>query len=36
LDIHQNLATQVLEENRVKKGLANVVYDLIIRGLKVS
>jgi len=36
LDIHQNLATQVLAEDRVKKGLANVVYDLIIRGLKAS
>lgn len=36
LDAHQSLATQVLGEDRVRKGLANIVYDLIVNGLKAS
>ena len=36
LDAHQNLATQVLSEDRIRKGLANIVYDLIVKGLKAS
>jgi len=36
LDVHQNLATQVLGEERIRKGLANIVYDLIVNGLKAS
>ena len=34
LDLHQNFAKQVLSEDKVKKGLANVVYDLIVQVLK--
>jgi type I restriction enzyme R subunit len=34
LDVHQNLATQVLNEDRVKKGLADIVYQLISKGLQ--
>lgn len=36
LDAHQNLATQVLGEDKIRKGLANIVYDLIVNGLKAS
>ncbi len=36
LDAHQSLATQVLSEDRVRKGLADVVYELILSGLKAS
>ena len=36
LDAHQSLATQVLGEDRVRKGLANIVYELIVNGLKAS
>jgi type I restriction enzyme R subunit len=34
LDVHQNLATQVLNEDRVRKGLADIVYQLISKGLQ--
>lgn len=33
LDIHQSMATQVLSEDRIRKGLANIVYDFIIKGI---
>ncbi len=36
LDAHQSLATQVLAKDRVRKGLADVVYELILSGLKAS
>ena len=36
LEVHKDLATQVLSQERIKKGLANIVYDLIINGLKAS
>ena len=36
LDTHQNLATQVLSEDRVKQELANIVYDLIVKGFKAE
>jgi len=32
--VHQNLATQVLGEERIKTGFANIVYELIAKGLK--
>lgn len=34
LDAHQSMATQVLSEERIRKGLANIVYDVIINGLR--
>jgi len=34
LDVHQNLASQVLNEERVRKGLADIVYQLISKGLQ--
>ena len=34
LDVHQNLASQVLNEERVRKGLADIVYLLISKGLQ--
>ena len=34
LDAHQNLATQVLGEERIRTGFANIVYELIAKGLK--
>ena len=34
LDAHQSMATQVLSEDRVRIGLANMVYDLIIKGMR--
>ena len=34
LDAHQNLATQVLGEERIRNGFANIVYELIAKGLK--
>jgi type I restriction enzyme R subunit len=36
LDIHQSMATQVLSEDRIRKGLANIVYDFIIKGMDVQ
>ena len=33
LDIHKSMATQVLSEDRIRKGLANIVYDFIIKGI---
>lgn len=36
LDTHQNMATKVLGEERVKKGLANIVYELMLKGLKAG
>jgi type I restriction enzyme R subunit len=36
LDAHQNLATQVLGQDRIRKGLANIVYELIVHGMKAS
>jgi type I restriction enzyme R subunit len=31
LDVHQNLATQVLGEKRILNGLANIVYELMVK-----
>ena len=36
LDVHQNLATQVLKEDRIRKGLADIVYGLIAKGISAS
>ena len=36
LDAHQSMATQVLSKERVKEGLADIVYDLIMKGLKAG
>jgi type I restriction enzyme R subunit len=36
LDAHQNLATQVLGQDRIREGLANIVYELIVHGMKAS
>jgi len=36
LDVHESLATQVLGKDAIRKGLANIVYDLIVNGLKAS
>ncbi|MAD41127.1 MAG: restriction endonuclease subunit R [Arcobacter sp.] len=33
LDIHQNMATQVLSEDKIRKGLASIVYDVILKGI---
>ncbi len=36
LDIHQNMASQVLSEDRVRKGLSDIVYGLMMKGLQAS
>ena len=36
LEVHQDLATQVLGEERIKHGFADIVYELIMKGLKAS
>jgi len=36
LDVYQTLAGQVLSEDRVRKGLANIVYQLISKGLQLE
>lgn len=36
LDVHQDLAKQVLSEERIKNGLANIVYGLIAKGLQME
>ena len=36
LDVHQDLATQVLGGDRVKAGFADIVYELLARGLRAS
>lgn len=36
LDIHQNLATQVLSEERIRKGFANIVYDFLIKEMNIE
>ncbi len=36
LDIHQNLASQVLSQEKIKNGLADIVYELISKGLNSS
>ena len=36
LDTHQNMATKVLGEERVKDGLADIVYELLVKELRVS
>ena len=33
LDAHQNMAKQVLNEERIREGLANIVYDFIAKGI---
>lgn len=33
LEVHQDLATQVLGEERIRNGFANIVYELIAKGL---
>jgi len=35
-DAHQNMATQVLNEDRIRKGLANIVYDVIVKGINAQ
>jgi type I restriction enzyme R subunit len=34
LDIHQNMATQVLSEEKIRQGFANLVYDFITKEIK--
>ena len=36
LDAHQSMATQVLSQDKVRDGLANIVYELIMKGLKTN
>ena len=36
LDAHQSMATQVLSEDRIRRGLANIVYDVIFKGISVQ
>ena len=36
LDIHQNLATQVLSEEKIRKGFANIVYDFLIKEMNIE
>ena len=36
LDIHQNMATQVLSKDKVREGLADIVYGLLMKGLSTS
>ena len=36
LDAHQSMATQVLSQDKVREGLANIVYELIVKGLRVQ
>ena len=36
LDAHQSMATQVLSQDKVRDGLANIVYELILKGLKAK
>ena len=33
LGVHENMATQVLGKDKVKAGLANIVYGLLLKGL---
>lgn len=33
LDVHQNLATQILSKERIRAGFADIVYELIAKGL---
>jgi type I restriction enzyme, R subunit len=36
LDVHQGLAKQVLDDERVRNGFAHIIYDLIAKGLKAG
>jgi len=36
LEVHQDLATQVLGKDRIRSGFADIVYELIAKGLKAS
>ena len=36
LDVHQNLATQVLAKDKIREGFADIIYELIAKGLKAS
>ena len=36
LDVHQNMATQVLSKDKVREGLADIVYGLLLKGLNSS
>ena len=36
LDVHKDLATQILGKDRIKAGFADIVYELIAKGLKAS
>ncbi|RLA84880.1 MAG: type I restriction endonuclease subunit R [Epsilonproteobacteria bacterium] len=36
LDVHQDLAKQVLGQERIRNGFADIVYELIAKGLKAS
>ena len=36
LDVHQNMATQVLSKDKVSEGLADIVYGLLIKGLSAK
>ncbi|MFW3346594.1 type I restriction enzyme subunit R domain-containing protein [Aliarcobacter butzleri] len=33
-DAHQSMATQILSNDKVKQGIANIVYDLVMKGLR--
>ncbi|NQY22038.1 MAG: hypothetical protein HRT40_12165 [Campylobacteraceae bacterium] len=36
LDVHQDLATQILGKDRSRNGFADIVYELIAKGLNAS
>jgi type I restriction enzyme R subunit len=36
LDVHQNLATQVLGKEQIRDGFANIVYELMLKGIQSS
>lgn len=36
LDTHKSMATKVLSEDRVKNGLASIIYDLMIKGFEAD
>lgn len=36
LEVHQDLATQVLGKDRTREGFADIVYELLLKGLKAS
>ena len=36
LEVHQDLATQVLGKEHIRNGFADIVYELMVKGLKAS